>query len=83
MRELNVRMSQDWRQHGKCRGVDPEVFYPVNEDDAAQAKAICDSCPVRQPCLEWALTDRERYGVWGGLTERERRRLLRHRRQTA
>lgn len=83
MRELIFRMAQDWRKQGKCRGVDPEVFYPVNDGDAAQAKEICDGCPVRQPCLEWALADRERYGVWGGMTERERRRLLRHRRMTA
>ena len=63
--------------------MDPEVFYPVNDDDAEEAKEVCAGCPVRQPCLEWALQDRERFGVWGGLTERERRRMLRQRRKTA
>lgn len=83
MRELILGMAQDWRRQAACRGVDPEVFYPVNDEDAEEAKEICAGCPVRQPCLEWALSDRERFGVWGGLTERERRRLLRQRRKTA
>ncbi len=83
MRELIFSMTQDWRRQAACRGVDPEVFYPVNDDDAEEAKEVCAGCPVRQPCLEWALQDRERFGVWGGLTERERRRMLRQRRKTA
>jgi len=78
-------MNLSWRQFARCRGVDPETFYPVSDDDeAAQpAKEICEVCPVREPCLEYALTTREKNGVWGGLTERERRRLLRQRRKTA
>lgn len=73
-----------WRQQGRCRGVDPAVFYPVSdEDEALEAKAICETCPVRGPCLEYALAAREKHGVWGGLTERERRRLLRQRRKSA
>jgi WhiB family transcriptional regulator, redox-sensing transcriptional regulator len=75
--------NQTWRQHAACRGVDPEVFYPVNEDEADVAKAICNVCSVRQTCLEYALTNREREGVWGGATERERRRIQRQRRRTA
>jgi len=61
------------------------VFHPVEEDDAAAApaKAICDLCPVREPCLEYAISAREKDGVWGGLTARERRRLVRQRRRTA
>ena len=79
-----VTTNQTWRQQGRCRGVDPEIFYPVSEEDEAlEAKAICDSCPVRVACLEYALAAREKNGVWGGLTERERRRLLRQRRRTA
>jgi len=78
-------MNLSWRQQARCRGVDPEVFYPVSEDDedAAEAKSICALCPVREACLEFALTTREKNGVWGGLTERERRRVLRRRRKTA
>lgn len=76
-------MNLSWKQLGRCRGVDPEIFYPVNEDDATEAKEICVLCPVREPCLEHALGHREKHGVWGGLTERERRRVLRRRRKTA
>lgn len=72
-----------WRKRAACRGIDPEVFYPVDDEDAVQAKAICDACPVRQACLEHALAHREREGVWGGATERERRRILRQRRKSA
>ncbi len=75
--------NQTWRQHAACRGVDPDVFYPASEEDAEPAKAICAQCPVRQPCLEYALTNRERDGVWGGATEKERRRMLRQRRKSA
>jgi WhiB family redox-sensing transcriptional regulator len=74
-----------WRQQAECRGLDSEIFYPTSEDDdaAAEAKVICAMCPVREPCLEHALTAREKHGVWGGLDERERRRVLRRRRQSA
>ena len=72
-----------WRKRAACRGIDPEVFYPVSDEDAEEAKAICAGCPVRQACLEHALGHREREGVWGGLNERERRRLVRQRRKTA
>ncbi|MGH9267052.1 MAG: WhiB family transcriptional regulator [Acidimicrobiales bacterium] len=75
--------NQTWRQHAACRGVDPDVFYPPTDEEAEQAKAICASCAVRQPCLEYALSRRERDGVWGGATERERRRMIRQRRKTA
>jgi WhiB family redox-sensing transcriptional regulator len=78
-------MNTSWREFARCRGVDPEVFYPVSDDDdaAEEAKSVCALCPVREPCLEFALSTREKNGVWGGLTERERRRVLRRRRKTA
>ena len=72
-----------WKSKAACRGLETEVFYPEPEDEGAEAKAICDRCPVRQPCLEWALTNREKEGVWGGCNERERRRILRQRRRSA
>jgi WhiB family redox-sensing transcriptional regulator len=74
-----------WRKQAACRGLDVEVFYPATEDeaDAAEAKAVCAECPVRQLCLEHALAHREREGVWGGTTERERRRIVRQRRKSA
>lgn len=76
-------MNQSWRQHAACRGLDPEVFYPVTDEEAEVAKSVCRGCPVRQPCLEHALSSREKDGVWGGATERERRRIIRQRRRTA
>ena len=72
----------DWRERGRCKGADPSVFYPEADDDPAEAaKAICASCIVRHACLEYAITMRERLGVWGGATERERRRMIRQRRK--
>src|SRR2546425_571772 len=76
-------MTQSWRDKGACRGIDPEIFYPVSDEDAEEAKAICAVCSVRQACLEHALAAREKEGVWGGATERERRRIIRQRRRTA
>jgi WhiB family transcriptional regulator, redox-sensing transcriptional regulator len=74
-----------WKQQGRCLGVDPEVFYPDEEDEhgAELAKQICYSCPVREVCLEHAIGVREKWGIWGGLTARERRRIIRRRRRSA
>jgi len=76
-------MNMSWRKRGACRGLDPDIFYPAAEEDAPEAQAICAMCPVRQACLEYALAARERDGIWGGATERERRRMIRQRRKTA
>ena len=76
-------MNASWRQRAACQGIDAEVFYPNTEEEAEEAKAICNVCPVRETCLEYALANREREGVWGGLNERERRRVSRQRRKTA
>ena len=81
--DLKTPRALVWRQRAACRGVDPDIFYPVTDDDAEDAKAICRACPVQQACLEWALQSREKDGVWGGATERERRRILRRRRRSA
>ena len=72
-----------WRALGACRGLDPSIFYPDESDEALDAKAVCAECSVRVACLEHALTFREKQGVWGGATERERRRMIRQRRRTA
>lgn len=72
-----------WRELGACRGLEPSVFYPDEGDDAAEAKEICAGCSVRVACLEYALATREKSGVWGGATEKERRRMIRQRRRTA
>jgi len=74
-----------WRTQAACTGIDSDIFYPASEDeiDAMEAKAICVVCPVQAACLEYALASREREGIWGGTTERERRRIHRQRRKTA
>ena len=66
-------------------GIDPEIFFPDPEDDsdALTAKLVCAECHVREACLEHALAVREKDGIWGGATERERRRMIRQRRRTA
>ena len=77
-------MDLSWRLKGACRGLDPEIFYVASEDDAVErAKEVCDTCVVQQHCLEFALANREAEGIWGGATEKERRRILRQRRKTA
>jgi len=77
-------MDLSWRLRGACRGLDPDVFYPASEaEDAAPAKAVCNTCAVQQQCLDFALANRESEGIWGGATEKERRRILRQRRKTA
>ncbi len=76
-------MNLPWRQHAACRGLDPEIFYPASDEEAAVAKAVCGQCAVASTCLEYALGSRERDGVWGGATEKERRRIIRQRRRSA
>jgi WhiB family redox-sensing transcriptional regulator len=74
---LLVYDDRPWAAFGSCRRADPDLFFPGSEEDAAEALRICAGCPVRSQCREWALETRVRYGIWGGLTERDRRRLLR------
>jgi WhiB family redox-sensing transcriptional regulator len=76
-------MKQTWRKHAACRGLDPLIFYPATEEEAEIAKDVCAECPVRETCLEHALAVREKEGVWGGATERERRRIIRQRRRAS
>ena len=66
---------------GSCRGMDPDIFFPDRGESLTPAKTICADCIVRDECLEYALDNRERFGVWGGTSERERRRLRRARRE--
>jgi WhiB family transcriptional regulator, redox-sensing transcriptional regulator len=68
---------------GACRGTDPDVFFPDRGESLEPAKRICGECVVRDECLEHALANGERFGVWGGTSERERRRIRRTRRIAA
>lgn len=73
----------EWRMLGACRGLDATIFYPDDDDQAEIAKQVCQECHVCEACLDFALTKREKIGVWGGATERERRRIIRQRRRSA
>lgn len=59
----------------KCRNANPEIFYPEQGGSTKEAKRICEECPIRIPCLDYALENNERFGVWGGFSERERRKI--------
>ncbi|MFJ3497829.1 WhiB family transcriptional regulator [Streptomyces sp. NPDC086091] len=72
----------DWRHQAACREEDPELFFPIGTTgialvQAEEARAVCRRCPVRQPCLNWALASGQPDGVWGGMSESERRNLKR------
>lgn len=73
----------DWHDHAACAGVDPDLFFPSRGASTREAKAVCAGCPVRSDCLEAAMAGGEKFGIWGGMSERERRRLRRERRATA
>jgi WhiB family redox-sensing transcriptional regulator len=65
----------DWQERALCAQTDPEAFFPEKGGSTREAKKVCLSCEVRVECLEYALSQDERFGIWGGLSERERRRL--------
>ncbi len=64
-----------WQSDSLCAQTDPEAFFPEKGGSTRDAKKICASCEVRAQCLEYALSNDERFGIWGGLSERERRKL--------
>ena len=78
-----IKQEMKWWDLGACRGLDASVFYPEDEAGAEVAKGVCGECAVKAACLEHALSLREKAGVWGGATERERRRIVRQRRRLA
>jgi WhiB family redox-sensing transcriptional regulator len=68
---------EQWQDRALCAQTDPEAFFPEKGGSTREAKKICLGCEVRSECLEYALAHDERFGIWGGLSERERRRLKR------
>ena len=66
-----------WQEKALCAQTDPEAFFPEKGGSTREAKRVCTSCEVRAECLEYALENDERFGIWGGLSERERRRMRR------
>ena len=78
---------RDWWHRAECCGLTTaqrdDIFFPARGAPTAPAKAICASCPVREECLDYAITNGEKFGIWGGLSERERRRIRRATRPVA
>jgi WhiB family transcriptional regulator, redox-sensing transcriptional regulator len=68
-----------WQRYANCLGVDPDLFFPERGGSTREAKEVCRGCVVRTECLQYALDNAEKFGIWGGLSERERRRLRRRR----
>ena len=71
--EINNRFA--WQAHANCRGADPDLFFPRRGASNRKAKAMCAACVVREQCLEFAISEGERFGLWGGLSERQRRKI--------
>jgi WhiB family redox-sensing transcriptional regulator len=76
-------MDNEWMAAGNCRIEPPATFFPSDGVGVEIAKRICVECPVKQACLEYALENRIDHGVWGGTSERQRRRILKKRRSSA
>ncbi|MDP5227365.1 MULTISPECIES: WhiB family transcriptional regulator [Arthrobacter] len=74
-REVGDESELSWQAESLCAQTDPEAFFPEKGGSTRDAKKVCAACTVRQQCLEYALSNDERFGIWGGLSERERRRL--------
>jgi WhiB family redox-sensing transcriptional regulator len=70
---------RSWQDYANCLGVDPDLFFPERGASTREAKEVCRGCVVREDCLEYALVNGEKFGIWGGMSERERRRLRRQR----
>ena len=77
--ELDDGEDRRWQERANCLGVDPDLFFPERGASTKEAKAVCNSCEVRLDCLEYALRHGEKFGIWGGMSERERRRIRRQR----
>ena len=82
-RSVIATVDKSWQFGAACQGLAADIFYPQSDEQCDVAKTVCASCPVRTPCLEYAITVREKDGVWGGANEKERRRIIRQRRRAA
>jgi len=79
----DIEVSGQWEGAAACRGADADLFFAPGATHEQRAKSVCRECPVRWECLAYALRNRVEHGVWGGLTDRERRRLLNRQRPPA
>lgn len=73
-----LRWREPWMAEAVCAQTDPEAFFPEKGGSTAEAKRVCMSCTSRELCLTYALTNNERFGIWGGLSERERRKIAKN-----
>src|SRR5439155_18361695 len=78
VRKVDV-FDRSWQDQANCLGVDPDLFFPERGASTREAKEVCRGCVVRLECLEYALANGEKFGIWGGMSERERRRIRRAR----
>src|SRR5437899_10094452 len=76
---LGADGERSWQDQANCMGVDPDLFFPERGASTREAKEVCRGCVVREDCLEYALANGEKFGIWGGMSERERRRIRRAR----
>lgn len=74
---------EDWREQALCAQVDPDLWFPEKGSQTHASKKVCAACPVAAQCLEWAVTHKQREGVWGGKSDQERRAIERQRKQAA
>lgn len=77
LREGGLDMA--WQDFANCKGADPDLFFPERGASTRTAKSICRECSVRAECLEFAIVSSEKFGIWGGLSERERRKIRKQR----
>jgi WhiB family transcriptional regulator, redox-sensing transcriptional regulator len=70
-----IQQGLAWQVKSRCLEVDPEIFFPERGGSSKAARAVCSQCEVRIECLRYALANREQFGIWGGTSERERRKL--------
>ncbi len=79
MGRKHLMLDTSWQEFANCLGVDPDLFFPERGASTREAKEVCRGCVVRPDCLEFALANGEKFGIWGGMSERERRRIRRQR----
>jgi WhiB family redox-sensing transcriptional regulator len=70
---------RSWMSQANCLGVEPDLFFPERGESVKEAKTVCSDCGVRRRCLEYALVNGEKFGIWGGMSERERRKIRKQR----
>lgn len=75
----HIMLDTSWQEFSNCLGVDPDLFFPERGASTREAKEVCRGCIVKDDCLEFALANGEKFGIWGGMSERERRRIRRQR----